>query len=59
MTSKWAVSIPAGRWMAGIHRFKTMRAACGFITRWNETEAKSGYPTLHFLRSGPNHFEGA
>ena len=34
---KWIVKIPAGCFMAGIHRFKTKKAGQEFIDKWNRT----------------------
>ena len=31
----YLVRIPAGKWMAGIHRFKTLRAARQFAHDWS------------------------
>lgn len=35
---KWKVKVPAGRWMAGVHTFKTKRAASDFVRRWQTVE---------------------
>ena len=47
---KWLVRIPADCFMAGIHRFKTKKAAAEFIEEWkrtpgNRTVAMSELPT--------------
>jgi len=35
MTKYWKVKVPAGYWMAGIHRFGTKKQAEEFVTEWN------------------------
>jgi hypothetical protein len=34
---KWLVKVPAGQFMAGVHRFKTKKEAQEFVNKWNRT----------------------
>lgn len=38
---KWVVRVPAGRWMAGVHRFATKREATSFSRRWEAVDRDS------------------
>ena len=52
MVGKWQVKVPAGRWMAGPHRFQTKAKAEAFVERWNQVEVNSGNSSLEFYRDG-------
>lgn len=58
MTRKWKVSIPTGRWMAGVQSFRTKKLALDFMDRWNTVEVNSGNSSLVWHRTSSMGWQG-